>query len=77
MWLRGQSGKTNLCLIKFSLSKCFCMGFYFKFNTFKVFKVRAIIILTHQSALGPRGGLSPVLLVSDPKGRPVSQQWGH
>jgi hypothetical protein len=32
---------------------------------------------THQPALGPRGGLWPVLLMCNPQGRPVPQQWGH
>jgi hypothetical protein len=35
------------------------------------------IVSTHQSALGPRGGLCHVLLVSNPQGRPMPQQWGH
>jgi hypothetical protein len=29
------------------------------------------VVSTHQPALGPRGGLWPVLLVSNPQGRPV------
>jgi hypothetical protein len=33
------------------------------------------VVCTHQSALGSRGGLWPVLLVGNPLGRPVPQQW--
>jgi hypothetical protein len=35
------------------------------------------VISTHQSALGPRGGLWPLLLMCIPYGRPVPQQWEH
>jgi hypothetical protein len=35
------------------------------------------VVSTHQFALGSRGGLWPVLLMCNPKGRPVPQQWGH
>jgi hypothetical protein len=35
------------------------------------------VVRTHQPALGPRGGLWPVLLVGDPLGWLVAQQWGH
>jgi hypothetical protein len=31
----------------------------------------------YQPALGPRGGLWPVLLMCNPQGKPVHQQWGH
>jgi hypothetical protein len=32
---------------------------------------------TYQPALGPRGGLCPILRMCNPKGRPVPQKWGH
>jgi hypothetical protein len=35
------------------------------------------VVSTHQPALGPRGGLWPHLLMCNPYGRPVPQQWGH
>jgi hypothetical protein len=35
------------------------------------------VVSTHQSSLGPRSGLWPVLLVRNPLGRNVPQQWGH
>jgi hypothetical protein len=35
------------------------------------------VVSTHQHKLGPRGGLMPVLLMCNPQGRPVPQQWGH
>jgi hypothetical protein len=35
------------------------------------------IVSNHQPALGLRGGLWPVLLMCNPLGRPVPQQWGH
>jgi hypothetical protein len=35
------------------------------------------VVSTHQPALGPRGGLWPVLLMFNPQRKPVPQQWGH
>jgi hypothetical protein len=35
------------------------------------------VVSTHQPALGPRGGLWPVLLMCNPEGRPVPQQLGY
>jgi hypothetical protein len=35
------------------------------------------VVSTHQPALGPRGGLRAVILMCNPQGRPVPQQWGH
>jgi hypothetical protein len=37
----------------------------------------AVLSTNHQHALGPRGGLWPVLLMCNPKGRPVPQYCGH
>jgi hypothetical protein len=34
--------------------------------TYKIFLIVFAVVSTHQSALGPRGGLWPVLLMSDP-----------
>jgi hypothetical protein len=35
------------------------------------------VVSTHQPALGPCGGLWPVLHKTNPLGRPVPHQWGH
>jgi hypothetical protein len=35
-----------------------------------------VVVSTHQPALGPRGELWPVLLMCNPLGTPVPQQWG-
>jgi hypothetical protein len=39
--------------------------------------VPAAFVSTYKSALGPRGGLRPVLLMFNLQGKPVPQQWGH
>jgi hypothetical protein len=36
-----------------------------------------VVVSTHQSATGPRGGLWPILLMCNSLGRPLLQQWGH
>jgi hypothetical protein len=36
-----------------------------------------VVVITHQPALGPRGGLWPVVLMCIPQRRPIPQQWGH
>jgi hypothetical protein len=35
------------------------------------------VVSTYQPTLGPRGGLWPFLLMWNPQGRPLPQQWGH
>jgi hypothetical protein len=35
------------------------------------------VVSSHQPALSPRGRLWPVLLMRNPRGRSVPQQWGH
>jgi hypothetical protein len=50
-----------------------CFGRYVKPLVHAAFAV----VSTHQAPLGQRGRLWPVLLMCNPKGRPVLQQWGH
>jgi hypothetical protein len=36
-----------------------------------------VVVSTHQLALGSRGGVWAVLLMCNPSGKCVPQQWGH